>query len=460
MHSFQLIGWACWLGAMAAPVPGGQKRPRLSDEEAISRLGKLQNPSPIPVDSGYIKYLRIQKTGSTSFFKGLRAISKVGCESAGYRAVKGEFSGPFCISNEQRVFRPIQREYCCCHCVARDYIAATRQRAARAGRSGCRLFIHAHADYTDLTEPFIEAGEPTALLATIIRHPLDRTVSEFYNMASETTQDARRLRAFVWDYNVTFLWPEIRRWQAAKDRVKRHNSSEATIELATATEAMFVKWFEEPAARRRHTNRGTRYVLGTYVFDRLVSAGGDADTDAITAATKNLAKFDVVGVTERQDLALAMVGYMFGIVGSGVTESQTQGQGAGCQHAAGQNDRCFHERPKLNTRGSKIGHAVWEPNQAMKRRIRAANGMDVALFELASSFLDAKVDALLGADSGVTGSYEPGRVHPADVAGGYIPSSKDLGCPPRKDDYQKRKKRLPGLRKANDVASRGRKPRQ
>ncbi len=430
MLGVRLVGWVCWLGVVARVGSARDQGLRISDEELISRLGMLRNPSPIPVDSGWIKYLRIQKTGSTSFFKGIRAMFAAGCEAAGHPAVQGEFSGPFCISNEQHPFRAFQHQYCCCHCVARDYIVTTRKRAARKGQKGCRLFIQAHADYTDLTEPFIEAGEPTALLATILRDPVDRTVSEFYNMAHETTANPRRLKQAVWDYNVTFLWPEIRRWKVAQDRAKRQNDPEAVTELSSALEAMFVKWFEEPAAQRRHTNRETRYVLGTREFDRLISTGGDAGTQIIAAANKNLAKFDVVGVTERQDLALALVGYMFNIVND-ATGSQMQGQGTGCQDTAGLGDDCLHEKPKLNTRSSKHKLAVWEPSQAMKRRIRAANSMDAALFQRATSLLDAKLDVLLAGGSVTDGSYDQARVHPTDVAVGHIPSSKELGCPHR-----------------------------
>ncbi len=446
--------------AAAAALLCGRSMDNNDDDAAkIAALHHLHQNAPLPwVDprSGWVLYMRVQKTGSTSMVQSIRSIWRPFCLAHNHTTENWGFSGPFCASAPPRVREnssfssamitrghAFPNIYPRCSPTIRDYVvhvgkhrgltptrgkiaagadlsstrwvqsmhnlrdttsgrgqvqrqvdagdverisleARAERRAQRPGarsRSSdrhqhpCLMYTGGHADFTDLTAPFAE--QPVLLRIAMFREPVSRVWSEFYH-SWRTAINGKRKRGAAgchpsWDYSSCAL----------ADAAKRFGSSPTAVQM----KQVFLRWLAEPAVVAVVVNRQTNFVAG---WNYTAAQSPGAVSGVLAAALANLQRgFDVVGVTERHALAVALLQRLAGA--SAVAQA-----GQTLPFVEDAADNVAPTEPKW------LGTLRSDPE--LRSKIVAATQMDAELYAAANATLDRLVTRALQVRDTVPGA--------------------------------------------------------
>ncbi|GAB4383999.1 MAG: hypothetical protein Kow0022_05250 [Phycisphaerales bacterium] len=212
----------------------------------------------------------------------------------------------------------------------------------------------------------IERLFPDALWITMLRHPVNRVVSQYYNL-----HDTSRLNS------------EWRKRAALRPEV-----SEFLGQVSRMTLEQFV-FSDHPRALDHIVNRQTRYLVPR---DQRVLAMPEWDEEMLAQAKQNLReRFVFVGVLEEFDLSLQLLAITFGEPSLVTIESP---------------------RANVNRLG-KSGHQ-YELTPEIRDRLESMNRMDIELWNFAKSLVQERLlafeAALLESDYDLRAEVSPERI--------------------------------------------------
>lgn len=293
---------ASWPGASPGPkavVPDSERCKLDIPQEFWNTTAARRSHPALPsaqMDprTGWLAMLRIPKTGSTSMLDIVKKQFQPRCvASLNHSTAAESFSGKFCVSSP-----PAPRWYYpACSVVVKQHVDLQRK---NPGQRPCKLYLNGHADHDDLRSSLptlTPAGLPERVwLVTVLRHPVQRTLSEFRECFS-----SRRIT--TWDYRLS---PNVvalkRRWQVTGLLSARQRLARLAFNL----------WLQDEGGARRWQNRQTRYMAGHDSLNKTGTKVGGNQTALLELALENMARFTVVGLTDQMAVTRSLLTYHAG----------------------------------------------------------------------------------------------------------------------------------------------------